>query len=609
LKTEVISNEERAVEAEDLIKEAIATGNPTNFIKGYQLYEQVILYFEGVGKVKDARRLLSRLEKILQIVIDKGDPEAQYFEKLGPFFILYSYHFKAKIYESLNYELSEAVKARVGALDFAIGVEWIEQVLNIMVDLLIEGYVDFCLRYLKFTKNKKDDLIAEIVDQIVEYNTGDKFHKKKNFDPNKIASDVYNNFLHLLGLMVERYNEGTQFLSDGLGVLRTLKSYADVDFDYLDSRLMALEAHIRGFTMDSVDNVDDSHVKSRIVPHTIMDSPDLKHLEELMKKYVKKNGLDLPVSVGSIPVLGANPAGSPHLSILGQTGVGKTTLTKQIVKENRRVQDATVFVFDHHSEYLDIADRIIQIGGEKRPESTAFFPVEEIDSIYGQAQEFIRNQQVVFSQEGASPEDLAQKMKNIEEDTRPGVIKFVVDTIESLLDNEEETILPVNSGETVVFWMVSEEPYVSTTMVSTIIKHLLHMAIQNKIKKKTIVVTEEAQRLANDQWIKNLTSEGRKFGLYLVAISQVPEFDPWVVSNSELITFKLKRKFKPESELEHLFTDGIQKFIPKLEVGEYLSYHKDKRNWVFSFNPESLSAIHAQATLKNKIRMLKQITS
>ena len=50
-----------------------------------------------------------------------------------------------------------------------------------------------------------------------------------------------------------------------------------------------------------------------------------------------------------------NPAGSPHLSVIGQTGVGKTTLTKQILKENIRVQNAAryccIIAFCHTSHY------------------------------------------------------------------------------------------------------------------------------------------------------------------------------------------------------------------------------------------------------------------
>jgi len=338
-----------------------------------------------------------------------------------------------------------------------------------------------------------------------------------------------------------------------------------------------------------------------------LDSPEVKTLEKLMNAYIKKNDLDIPVSLETVPILGANPAGSPHLSIVGQTGVGKTTLAKQILKENKRVHGATILIFDHHLEYADMADQIIQIGGEEKEEATIFFGVEEIDAIYSQSQEFIRSQQVTFSKDDFSADDLANKMKLVEEETRPGVIKFVEDTIESLLDSEEETILPVNSGETIVYWIVSEEPYISTKIISTIIKRILQMAIQNKIKDKAILVTEEAQRLRGDQWIRNLTSEGRKFVLFLISISQVPEFDPWVVSNSEVILFKLRRRFSNNSDLDHLFNDKLRTFIPNLDVGEYLSYHRDLRTWVFSFNPESLSPIHAKNTLTAKIEQLRKL--
>lgn len=601
-----LSNIELAIQAEDQLKEAISAGNPNEFISGYEKYEKAILFFEGVGKTQDAQKLLERLHKILQVIIDQGDPEAPYFAKLGPFFILYAYHFKAKILEALNFDLSEAVKFRVGALDYAIGVEWVEQILNIMIDLLIEGYVDYCLRYLKFTKNKKNELINELSEQIAEYQEGKKFHRKqKNYT--QMGEKIYNSFLHLLGVMIEKYNEGISFLDEGIAILRQLRKYADADFVYLESRLMALEANIRGLINDELDTSDQSHVKSRMLPHTLLDNPQLDELEQLIKKYLQKHNINLPASVGEIPILGANPAGSPHLAIVGQTGVGKTTLSKQIIRENKRVQGVTVFVFDHHLEYSDMADQIIQIGGEQKPEATSFYSVEEIDAIYTQSQDFIRNQQVTFSKAGTSPEDLANKMKTIEEQTRPGVIKFVIDTIESLLDKEENTILPVDSGETVVFWIFMDEPWISTTIVSTILKRILHMAIQEHIEEKTLIIAEEAQRLANDQWIKNLTSEGRKFGLFLIAISQVPDFDPWVVSNSELAVFRLRKKFNPTSDLAYLFTDNIQQIIPQLETGEYLSYHRDLRSWVFSFNPEALSPVHAERTLKDKIQKFKQL--
>lgn len=596
---------DQAMKAEELLRNGISQGNATEFIQGYLEYEKAILFFEGVGKVKESRKLLTRLEKILSVVIDRGDPEAPYYSKLGPFFILYSRHFSARVLEMLNIDLTSATASRVAALDFAIGVEWIEQVLNIMVDLLIEGYVDHCLRYLKFTKDRRDELIEEISIQIEEVQESEarKWWGKKQ-DPEKTAVMIYESFLRLLGLMVDRYNKGNSFLTDGLEVLRRLKSAVESDFEYLDVRLIALESNIRASQGDEVNESLVSHVKSRILPYTIMTDSGLDELTELLKEFVKQKKLELNVAVGEIPILGANPAGSPHLSVIGQTGVGKTTLTKQILKENIRVQNAAVVVFDHHFEYADIADHIVQIGGERAPEATRYYPVEEIGDTFKQAQQFISDQQKTFSAEGAKAEDLVAKIQEYEERTRPTITRFVVDTVEALLLKEEENVVPINPGEIVVFWIIMEDAWVTTTCVSTVIKYVLQMAINDKLPGKTIMVTEEAQRLSGDQWVRNVTSEGRKFGLNLISISQVPEFDPWVVANSELALFRLRR-IDPDSPVTSLFTEGARLMVAQLETGEYLNYHRDTREWYLSYNPESLSPIHAKETISNKLEQLK----
>jgi hypothetical protein len=596
---------DRALEAEEKLRNGISQGNATDFISGFIEYERAILYYEGVGKVKESRKLLSRLEKILGVVIDRGDPEAPYYSKLGPFFILYARHFQARILEMLNIDLTGATASRVAALDFAIGVEWIEQVLNIMVDLLIEGYVEHCLRYLKFTKDKGVELIEEIAQQIEETQEGASWWSKKQ-DPEKTAEVIYNSFLHLLGIMVERYNKATSFLSDGLAVLSKLKTAVNSDFEYLDQRLMALEANIRASQADEVNRPTESHVRSKIIPHTIMDDPNFRHLEELLDGFIKKKGLSLNVAVGKIPILGANPAGSPHLSVIGQTGVGKTTLTKHILKENVRVQNASVIVFDHHFEYADLADHIIQIGGEKRPEATKYFGVEEIGETFREAQKFIQDQQRVFSAEGARPEDLAAKIQEYEDQTRPTVTRFIIDTVEGILNREEKSLVPINSGEITIYWIVMDDAWVATTIVSTVIKHVLQMAIHERLPPKSIMVTEEAQRLSGDTWVRNVSSEGRKFGLYLVSISQVPEFDPWIVSNSELALFRLRR-METESAIAELFTNDAKMMMTQLETGEYLTYHRDKRTWALSYNPESLSPIHAKETISAKAQQLESI--
>lgn len=605
LSSDAISYTDMAIDAEESMKNGISIGDPVKFIEGYYAYEKVILYYEGVGKAKESKKLLARLEKILSIVIEKGNPDEHYYAKLGPFFILYARHFNARILEMLNLDLRAAVASRVGALDFALGVEWIEQVLNIMVDLLIEGLVDHCLRYLKFTQEKNVDLISEMATQIDETAEIRKFWQKKE-DSEGQAKKIYESFLRLLGLMIERYNKGQSFLTDGLNVLRTIKHAAKADLDYLDLRFMALEANIFATSREEVNEATISHVKSRIIPYTIMDDPNLEELKELLAKFVLSRGIKMDVSIGEIPILGANPSGTPHLSIIGQTGVGKTTLTKQILKENIRAQDCAVVVFDHHFEYSDLAHHIIQIGGERQPEATVYFGVEEIGDTFRQAQAFIQDQQKVFAAEGSNPEELAAKIKKYEDETRPTVNRFVVDTVEGIISKEEKTVIPIKPGEIIAYWVVMDDAETSTVIVSTLIKYILQMAIHDRLPGKTIMVTEEAQRLADDQWVRNVTSEGRKFGLFLISISQAAEFNPWVTANSELTLFRL-RQVSENGPVAELFSDEAKSLLPKLETGEYLNYHRDKRSWVLSYNPEALSPIHAKRTIEQKIAQLKKI--
>ncbi|MFV2014848.1 MAG: hypothetical protein ACC656_05445, partial [Candidatus Heimdallarchaeota archaeon] len=257
-------------------------------------------------------------------------------------------------------------------------------------------------------------------------------------------------------------------------------------------------------------------------------------------------------------------------------------------------------------EYADIADHIIQIGGEKTPEATRFYPVEEIGDTFKQAQQFIQDQQKVFSAEGAKAEDLVAKIQEYEERTRPTITRFVVDTVEALLLKEEENVIPIKSGEIVVFWIIMDDAWVTTTCVSTVIKYVLQMAIKETLPGKTLMVTEEAQRLSGNQWVRNVTSEGRKFGLNLISISQVPEFDPWVVANSELALFRIRRMEK-DSPVASLFSDGAREMVPHLETGEYLNYHRDTRAWYLSFNPEALSPIHARETITKKLDQLREL--
>ncbi len=604
-----VNMQEKAKEAEEILKRAIARGLPTEFIDGFVEYEKAILYFESVGKRKEALSLARRLIKIMEIVDEKGNRDAPKFAKLGPFFIFYANQFKARVLERLNTDLTEATAARVKALELAVGVEAIEQILLIMVNLLLEDHLDFGIRYLEYAREKKEELIEQIAKQIQESRTN-LFSKVFAGNPVKSATKIYKEFLELLALMLERRERGVSFYGDAMKIVKHIRPFVSFDFSYLEERLLALEAKIRASRQDIVDLPEISHVKSKIMPHTILDDPGLKELEELIRKYLKKKGYhDIGCKVSYTPVLGANPAGPPHLAIVGQTGSGKTTFARHVILENKRIQETATVIVDHHFEYADIADHIVQFGGEERPETTLYYPLEELGETFKQAREFMQQQQQLFSQKGMSPEDLAAKMKTFEEQTRPMVRNFVIDAIEAILDKDEEKIFPIKKNEEppiIVIWAQVGETETSTTIIETIVKRLLQMAIEGRLQRKTILVNEEAQRLSGSQWVRGISSEGRKFGLFQISISQLPEFDPWVLSNSEVAIFRLRR-LDQSSPLADLLTPEIKRLITELEIGEYLSYDRERRQWFVGYNPEALTPMHAKTALDNKINRLKAI--
>ncbi len=600
---------EKAKQAEERIKRAIARGLPSEFIDGFLDYEQAILYFESVGKRAEALSLGRRLVRIMEVVDEKGDRDAPKFAKLGPFFILFANQFKARILERLNADLTEATAARVKALELAEGVEAIEQILQIMVNLLLEDHLDFGIRYLEYAREKKDELISEIRVQIDETKKG-LFSKLFSGDSTKVATKIYLDFLSLLALMLERRERGLGFYSDAIRVLRNLRPYVSFDFSYLEERLLALEAKIRASSQDIVDLPEISHVPSRIIPHTILDDPKIKVLEDLIRKYLKArnyHGIDCKVSY--TPVLGANPAGPPHLAVVGQTGSGKTTFARHVIKENRRIQQTATIIFDHHFEYADIADHIVQFGGEEQEEASLYYPLEELGETFEQAREFMQQQQQLFAQKGMNPEDLAAKMKTFQEQTRPMVRNFIIDAVEAVLEKDEDKIFPIGNTEeppVIAIWVQLGDTETANIVIETIMKHLLQTAIEGRLKQKTILVNEEAQRLAGSQWVRSISSEGRKFGLFQISISQLPEFDPWVLSNSEVAIFRLRR-LDQASPLADLLTPEIKRLITELEIGEYLSYDREKRKWFLGYNPESLTPMHAKTALENKIARLRKI--
>ncbi len=68
---------ELSISADENLRSSIESANFANFIKSYDSYEEVIHYFEGVGKHTESREFLSRLLTILNQLVESKDEDAR----------------------------------------------------------------------------------------------------------------------------------------------------------------------------------------------------------------------------------------------------------------------------------------------------------------------------------------------------------------------------------------------------------------------------------------------------------------------------------------------------------------------------------------------------
>ena len=185
------------------------------------------------------------------------------------------------------------------------------------------------------------------------------------------------------------------------------------------------------------------------------------------------------------------------------------------------------------------------------------------------------------------------------------ICSFTEDVVDKIVQTDKNNIMPIKKGEILVYQINMDNDKINQRIIAFFMKKILDLAKHKALPNKTIIVPEEAQKISNTAF-EDIASEGRKFGLYLTSVTQSFEFNKSVLNNSELIIFK-SHKIDKDSQVYDLFTDNAKILLSELEVGEYLSYNRDKKRWVLSYNPESLTALHAKTTIKNKIKRLEKL--
>ena len=117
----------------------------------------------------------------------------------------------------------------------------------------------------------------------------------KKLDPEKIAEQIYDNFAVLLASLADLSNEIKSISKKAIKSISNLENFSSIDYSYLKSRLNSVEAKIISETVDDVNEINDSHVKSKVIPYTTLIDTNIDEVENLLEKFVKKKKLNFEV--------------------------------------------------------------------------------------------------------------------------------------------------------------------------------------------------------------------------------------------------------------------------------------------------------------------------
>ena len=242
-------------------------------------------------------------------------------------------------------------------------------------------------------------------------------------------------------------------------------------------------------------------------------------------------------------------SGAPHLAVVGQSGSGKTSYVKRVLEKSVLEAGASVFIFDRHHEYDDIGNLIVQFGDSRNQDVTEFIDTSGIMSTF--------------------------KLTEIDEEsgiwsTKSRIEKDVSDNLTEILSIERKDIK--------VFWLDALSKTVNDLIINEILNRVVKSAHDSKLPRPVIIVVEDAERMAGNEWLSTIATEGVKFGIYLLSISGRPMFDQTVLGNSQLFMFKMMPG-DVDSVVGTVIREEYKRVIYNLGVGEFLAQDQSSDDW------------------------------
>ena len=344
--------------------------------------------------------------------------------------------------------------------------------------------------------------------------------------------------------------------------------------------------------------------------------------------YPEEEGLHIGylISRNTVPVYVSVNGLRRHLAILAQTGAGKSYTVGVLIEELLK-KGATIIVIDPHADYVRLSRRLDGTPHEfssrvkifRNPDSTGRYSKDQLDNVIDYTVRFSdlsvdelcgiigvsENWSVIRQSienalkklkeekgEGYTARDLLDKMKELAERATKAnergemvralryikrILRFKVfgDTSTSI----EEMLEPVQLSVVDLSGLNDASmDYIASRVLNDVYRYVSEGAFQYPV----FVVIEEAHRFVppkgrksvslSREIINTIAAEGRKFGVFLILVSQRPaKIDPDTLSqcNSQII-LRITNPSDQEAVIKssERISESLLEDLPGLNVGE-----------------------------------------
>ncbi|MFZ8810406.1 MAG: ATP-binding protein [Pyrobaculum sp.] len=321
---------------------------------------------------------------------------------------------------------------------------------------------------------------------------------------------------------------------------------------------------------------------------------------------------------------------SPHLSIIGMTGAGKTTLVKILVEDAIK-RGLNVVIFDVHGEYGDLAQKLggyagppilplceltdqelLAITGLLRVQSPirmmrylrffvkAFCAMADKNDIKDVQAALQKAAEAMMMLDAINPnvktldgrDSLLAEFANSLKETAGSV---VYNALKEIVKKDEERVaaammyllwavsasrVALRGGDLPPLYVVnlfeSKELFMTSDVTIGLMSYMIRYLVERR--QKAVVVVEEAAKLMADETMSRVIylalAQTRKFGLILLLVSQKPgEY----VANTRIVAGRVRNSSwaRELASIAPQMPTDVARLLPQLRRGEFIYVDDD----------------------------------